>query len=170
MSPEELPEQRSVFEVARIRKAGRYTDPGTPRGALAAAGYYWGTLAAVADENSEVATYVAHMHPAVLEHLHGEALQLERRRQRAARAQWWSDAAEAAEAAEVLYGRADRDHILAMLRAWALAEDEDRWTAQLPACDTDCDYGGGEFSQGAHRIDCARGAAWRVRYGRGGAR
>ena len=166
MTAAEPLEQRSVIEVARIRMAGRHADPRTPRDGLSAAGYYWGTLAAVADENTAVAVHVAQMHPAVIDHLHGEALGLERRRQRNARAAYWVDATAAA---SVLYGRTDRDQILTLLRSWAVAEDEDRWAAQLPACDSDCDYGG-EFSQAAHRIDCARGAAWHGRYGTGGVR
>lgn len=155
----QLPEYRDVVETARVREESRGHRIPDRR-----VRYYWASFAAAADENTAMAALVAHMHSAVLDHLHGEALGMERTRQRSERNLAWH---EATQAAIVLHGTPARDMVLDVLRAWAVAEDEDRWVAQLPQCDRDCS-GGGEFSQAGHRPDCVRAAAWQARYATGG--
>lgn len=55
-----------------------------------------------------------------IDELHGEAL---RDNQRLERAQTWTDAEAAA---QILYGGIEREHVLAVLRDWALNEEHDR--------------------------------------------
>jgi len=130
-----------------------------------AARHYWQTaegMAQAAASLDEAPTTVT-LHRITIDALHEQAA---RHRSDATRVDTWSHAsAVAARALPTVRGsiQAWRNAVMNVIHSWAIAEDEDRWIADLPACDQPC-RAGDEWAQIGHRTDCRRGRAWRARY------
>lgn len=159
-----------VPEVTALRRRPGIHAP-TARGQLARlrghtdpqAMHYWEAAAAIALEwfraGNRPAMSAERLHVRTVAELEAQAYHEQQSR---ARSMLWYSAGQVAALAGAT--PADRDAVMAVLHAWAISEDEDRWAATLPACDRACGVDREPWSQIGHLRDCARGRAWRTHF------